>query len=1619
MKKLLCSLLIFCSVSLIAREKSISNVIDFKSITSEINSTDAEILSFLFSESYCGCELGTSIDPFLGRILVRVPYHLDLSSLAPSTIGISPGATIFPLPSTSQNWTLGPIEYTVTASDGITTKTWSVKVESSPCHGADFTFWSININVDYGYSISNVTNTLDVIVRAGTDLSSLIPSIGLSCGATITTLAGDPFPATVDFSVTNPQQFRITAEDGVTSKIWTVLIHVAGSEKPVITMDAQTAPNCNGGSITASSSSAGRIVLVYNDLILFNADSYILQQYWLDDKVNNYVVAYVNVDNPDVPITIPTTNLQDGTYWAYAIDNWRNVSLISTNSITVTRCLIPVNSIAELKQQKRIHDFVLNQEVVITYEESRVPGNIKYAQTADQGLFIDDQNKILPDYGTGAGISGIRCKIYSNLMDDIISVPISGGSPTQTSTGNVVTPIQLTYDQYKSDCYVNTGPGKYESMLVTITTPMIVFDDYSPSHPNWMFDNLDLAAVPVQNAARVYSSPYYNWFIQSIFNSPLIGTAIPVVPAIYTGIRTNVNWGVGKTYGLITPRNAADITLSNSPVISVSPNPPEITGILPGQCKSATVKIFNEGVGNLDITAMYLYPGTPGIEFNLVSPPAVPFTIGTWASRDLIINFCPLEFGPKTVNLVIEYGVSKTLTVLVKGQTAIINTLPSCQDFSHTVPYPLGTLTYYFPTDGWTTNPASNSSLSSIVMANGYFSFSPNFYGGSYDGSNSIYIRNRELIGGMRQTTWLGSPGFLVSGTNPAVTWVEGKCSRANPVGAGDSSPRNIWLSTDGINFTTLLASYLTSSQPEVSSLTGISPNPFLTRAYSLSAFTGQRIWLRWEAVSFNNQYIYWDIDNICVKELITGPVIAAEGHGNFGGAWVPAVKQNEIKLTNSGLSLLRIKSMEIIGDPVFSVTSGYGYPVDIEGAGAAWSDITSIPMLDLTVQFNPLDAVAYSGILRIKYGTDVEKVLDIPLTGRGITCASVVTLEPPEASVNIVTNQDALFKYTAAYDQTITVTSCLENNKLNSPSEYSYDTYIMIYSDCPLTPDKLLGSNDDMMDACAYNRASSTCTLSLAANQTVYIWWPLVFPTALHAFDPFVFSLSVTPPPPWPDAQFEASETIITAGSSIDFTSLSSGNPTSWLWDFTTGATPSTSTAANPTGVTYPAAGIYQVSLKAANAFLTGNRTKEFYIVVGDQPLVPAISESFTVTGLKAGGSVGSRGWTFVDNTNSGMNWQVRKTGVGGCFTDEGPMASTTGSSGYLVLPADEYKCLGGVPSGTKVDAYAQSPSFDCSGFDAVIIEFQQRFRVCCDLPQMELMVSIDGGLNWKRYDLLQGRANSETWGDPVETVKLNISEIASRQSDVKVRFYWKGSTEYFWMIDDVKVEGITACDGFTVSVGGTSKVYYGYSPMSRSTLTASVSGGVPPYSYAWSTGEATPSIKVAPVTGTEYSVDVIDVQGCMTSARFMVQVEDVRCGTNLEKVAMCTKGSGAKSPPTSVCVAASAVPAQLKTGATLGTCKKSGMAGDELIVEQMDPELIVYPNPTNGRVNLELNGLGEGTVFIEIHDVLGRTVIREEISNPDNHYLKSIDLDKAGIYLITIKNSSVTMTRQVSVIR
>ncbi|MCB9252149.1 MAG: T9SS type A sorting domain-containing protein [Flavobacteriales bacterium] len=212
------------------------------------------------------------------------------------------------------------------------------------------------------------------------------------------------------------------------------------------------------------------------------------------------------------------------------------------------------------------------------------------------------------------------------------------------------------------------------------------------------------------------------------------------------------------------------------------------------------------------------------------------------------------------------------------------------------------------------------------------------------------------------------------------------------------------------------------------------------------------------------------------------------------------------------------------------------------------------------------------------------------------------------------------------------------------------------------------------------------------------------------------------------------------------------------------------------------------------------------------------------------------------------------------------------------------------------------------------------------------------------------------------------------------------------------------------SVNLGPDKLVYYGYTlPYNSDTLTPVVSGGSGYYSYLWSPGGATSSsIIVAPTDTTLYTVTVTDLNGCVAgnSDSKWVNAEDVRCDDGMGgTVIVCrwrfSNINGVQR--TTLCVAEKSVAKYLLKG-DLGPCsilnKRSAFGEDE-------STLSVYPNPSSGKITLELPNVGE-VQNIRIINSMGQIVYKGETS--ETWVELNLDHLTKGLYYVECINNYAT---------
>jgi PKD repeat protein len=144
-----------------------------------------------------------------------------------------------------------------------------------------------------------------------------------------------------------------------------------------------------------------------------------------------------------------------------------------------------------------------------------------------------------------------------------------------------------------------------------------------------------------------------------------------------------------------------------------------------------------------------------------------------------------------------------------------------------------------------------------------------------------------------------------------------------------------------------------------------------------------------------------------------------------------------------------------------------------------------------------------------------------------------------------------------------------------------------------------------------------------------------------------------------------------------VNFADLSSGTPTSWLWDFGDGGT---STAQYPYH-TYTVVGTYPVALTVSNSAGSDTATKTDYITVSEATPSAEISVFDIVVTKQSLGKGQKRGMAVVTIHDDAGN-PVQGSTVTGDFTgktDEVGLTGSTDTSGQVTFSSASARASGG----------------------------------------------------------------------------------------------------------------------------------------------------------------------------------------------------------------------------------------------------------------------------------------------------------------------------------------------------
>lgn len=420
---------------------------------------------------------------------------------------------------------------------------------------------------------------------------------------------------------------------------------------------------------------------------------------------------------------------------------------------------------------------------------------------------------------------------------------------------------------------------------------------------------------------------------------------------------------------------------------------------------------------------------------------------------------------------------------------------------------------------------------------------------------------------------------------------------------------------------------------------------------------------------------------------------------------------------------------------------------------------------------------------------------------------------------------------------------------------------------------------------------------------------------------------------------------TAICAGGSVV---LSAGTAQGYQWFrnniLISGATSSTYTAT--------AAGNY--SVKALSGTCYSNHSNYINVTVYSLPLA-SISPSGTVSICQ----------------NGVATLSANSAGIGGSYlwsTGETTQSINVSTSGSYTVQITNYRGCSKTSAATVVDV-ADAPVISASG--------PVRF---CPGGSVTLTCSPASAYIWSNGDTTQSITVSDAAVYSVIAIDNNRCEGTSNTIEV---------VNYPEPI---------------VDAGPDQFIYTGFGPSQAHLQSSVVCQGTP--AYLWSTSEVTPDITVAPATTNCYYLNVTNENNCSKIDSVMVNVLDISCGNNGDKVVICHDGQP-------LCVSPSAVASHLEHGDALGACSTSSARFSQVSyngsMESFDTHelLAAFPNPFNSSTMLNYELHEDAHVKIEVYNLLGSLVkvITDGYEKAGQHSV-ALDLNdlaaEDGVYFI-----------------
>jgi subtilisin family serine protease len=514
--------------------------------------------------------------------------------------------------------------------------------------------------------------------------------------------------------------------------------------------------------------------------------------------------------------------------------------------------------------------------------------------------------------------------------------------------------------------------------------------------------------------------------------------------------------------------------------------------------------------------------------------------------------------------------------------------------------------------------------------------------------------------------------------------------------------------------------------------------------------------------------------------------------------------------------------------------------------------------------------------------------------------------------------------------------------------------------------------------------------------------------------------------------ADFTASSTALSVNGSTNFTDLSIGNPVSWAWQFP-GATPSSSTLQNPLGITYPAAGSYDVILTVTDsASHTSTETKTHLVVVQASANSAWIVQASAFAGQYRGimdicivdpttvwasafdgSGSGASLQEFTRTIDGGSTWVADTiTGVSGYGI--GNITAVSSQQAWVTLY--NASATGGGKIMTTSDGgttWTQQPTATFTGssaFPDVVYFFDANNGVCIGDPNggyFEIYTTTDAGNNWVRVaqaDIPANQSGEMGWTGIYDAVGDTVWFGTN-----KGRIYKSVDKGLHWTVVTV---GTADCN--KISMADAMNGLMEYRVVSTST------GAITSFNLKRTTDGGATWADVTPASGTLFKSDISAVPG--RPGLYVSIGGQTQSGGHGSSYSI-DYGANWHTLDTVQYTAVKFIsPATGWAGGFNINSTQEGIykwANPPLSIAENDiyTSATIYPVPSNDFVNVEFYSDAKENISIKVYDVTGQLILEKNDKKSSPVYKTVLDISSmpTGVYMAVIGAGDKVYTKKI----